>query len=208
MGRFFKIQDFLETGLRDMITNMTNLHALFLTYNCVSGYENGDVDTEKRGLKIVIQNGGLQYSSTAKMAVMIGAFGGPVNETTLEIGKHGVQKMVRESQTAQSAIEEKTGDLIVEAKMNGDATDVLAVVYAGLNAFDEALQYSQRLRKDIPHAKVVVLTCDCDYNHKFLKLQPLVDRDELTGVIWTDVCGGRDDMKNILEVLIALWNPA
>ena len=81
----------------------------------------------------------------------------------------------------------------------------LAVVYAGLSAFQESLDYARKIRKSNPQCKVVVLTCDCDPRMKELVLAKALENGEIDEAIMTSECGGYYGMREILDGFVAAW---
>ncbi|MGB7957765.1 MAG: hypothetical protein WCF77_02895 [Minisyncoccia bacterium] len=111
----------------------------------------------------------------------------------------GSEAMDEEARTAQSELEAK---LKIESQANAS---LLAVVYAGLSAFDEALEFARKVKQDRPDAKVVIVTCDCDLRRKASILEPMLQSEELEAVVVTHWCGGRSTMRDILEKIVEVW---
>lgn len=181
--------DFVATGINALIANTDRLHVLFATYNNVAHYESGPVDTKNDCLTIQVQNGDLDYSPITDLVYLLGT----------PLAAVGGAAMEEEARDAQSALE---ASLAIEYKEN---TLFIAVVYAGLSAFDEALDFARSVKKDQPAAKVVIVTCNCDLGHKDRVLEPLLQSKELDAVIVTYECGGRATMRDVLEGFMAAW---
>ena len=92
--------------------------------------------------------------------------------------------MDEEARSAQAEMESS-----LKIKTTEDSS-FLAVVYAGLSAFNEAVEFARKIKNDNPAAKVVIVTCDCDLNHKARGLVPMLQDKELDAVVITSGCGG------------------
>jgi len=180
---------YVATGINDLIANTNRVHVLFATYNNVADYGSGPVDTKKEGLTIQVQNGDLEYSPITDLVFL---FGTPF----VEIGGAAMDKEARDAQSALEA------SLAIE---HGEDASLIAIVYAGLSAFDEALDFGRRVKKDQPTAKVIIVTCNCHMDHKGPALEPLLQNKELEAVIVTDECGGRRTMRGLLEGFVTAW---
>jgi hypothetical protein len=187
---FMDLADFVSTNIPALIAGMEKLSVLFVTYNEVNGYESGLVDTKKDRLTIQVQSGNLHYSPLTTSLVW--AIGTPL----AEIGSAAMDDEAREAQEAVEA------SIKIEVQ---EDTAFVAVVYAGLSAFDEALLFGRKIRQDNPAAKVVIVTCDCDPGRKRRVLVPMLETGELAAVIETYECGGREAMRKILLGFIEAW---
>lgn len=185
---FTNTDDFLGR-LGALIVGADRLHVLFVTYNNVAGYESGPVDTGKDGLTIQVQNGDLEYSPMTNLVYLIGT----------ALAEIGSQAMDAEAQAAQATLESQ---LIVEPQ---DNARLLAVIYAGLSAFDEAVSFARAVRRDHPTAKIVIVTCDCNLRHKQQVLEPILASGEIESVVATFECGGRATMRRILNQVMSDW---
>lgn len=186
---FTNTDDFLAVGLPTILAGVKKLNVLFATYNNVAGYESGPVETGKEGLAIQISDGDLEYSPVADLV-----FSGD-----LMLAKIGARAMDEEARAAQAELESAL-------KINAaEDTSFLAVIYAGLSAFDEAVEFARKIKEDNPAAKVVVVTCDCDLNRKARVLFPMLQAKELDAVVATSECGGRATMCDILEKVVNDW---
>jgi hypothetical protein len=181
--------DFLAVGLPTILAGIKRLNVLFATYNNVAGYRSGPVETGKDGLAIQVQNGDLEYSSRANL----------VHSSDIMTAMIGSRAMDEEARAAQSGLESS-----LEIEATEDAS-FLAVVYAGLSAFDEALAFARKIKQNNPAAKVVLVTCDCDLNRKARVLVPTLQDKELDAVVVTSGCGGRATMCDILEKIVNDW---
>jgi hypothetical protein len=186
---FTNTDDFLVVGLGTILAGVKRLNVLFATYNNVAGYKSGPVATRKEGLAIQVQNGDLHYSSLTDLVYLLGT----------PLAKIGSEAIKEEARAAQSELES-----LLNIETAEDAS-FLAVVYAGLSAFDEAVAFARKVKKDNPAAKVVVVTCDCDLNNKARVLFPMLERREIEAAVVTSECGGRGTMRDILEKIVNDW---
>ena len=123
-------------------------------------------------------------------------------------GKDGLTIQVQDGNNPAVSGAEEAAQAVVEESLEiearSDAT-LLVVIYAGLSAFDQGVDFARKVKEDHPAAKVVILTCDCDLTWKSRKLTPLLENKELDAVVVTDECGGRGAMRDILKAVIASW---
>jgi hypothetical protein len=80
----------------------------------------------------------------------------------------------------------------------------LAVVYAGVNAFGEAVAFARKIKHEHPASKIVLVTCSCDLLYKNRILEPIV-RDKEIEVVVTEKCGGNSTMRDILRKIMEDW---
>ncbi len=171
------------------------LSALFCTYNSVHGFSSGEVLTGKPGLTIQVYSGGAfpENLALSVVAIKLGLM-----DLHHAIEAHGCQR----SREAQSTTEVAMASALQMAAKGGK---MLVVVYAGLRAFNEALIYTSTLRRQVPDATIVVLTCDCDLRRKEEQLKEFVSSGVVSNVVVTPNCGGRGDMGQIVNALITAW---
>ncbi len=189
---FTNVPDFISSGLATLVEDHDRLHSLFATYNNVRGYGSGKVDSGVDSLTIQVQNGNLEYSPFILLGFVP------------ELTGLAARVMVEEGRQVQSDLENSL-DLGVQEEALGNST-FLAIVYAGLSAFRESVDMARKIKTDKPKAKVVVLTCNCKLFEKKYTLNPMLADGILEAVVVTPECGGREDMKIILESLISIWN--
>lgn len=123
----------------------------------------------------------------------------------VETGKNGLVIQVRNGN--QAALGGKLARAAVESPLKIKAQEgvlFLAVIYAGLPAFDEAVAFAREIKHEHPVSKVVVVTCDCNLTRKARDLVPMLRR-ELDAVVVTSECGGRATMRDILEKVVSIW---
>lgn len=197
---FVELKDFLENGITKFIEGKDNLHVLFATYNSVDRYENGPISTGKSGLTIQVQNGNLCYSRTT-IGMAFASLAIPKLTQDHQIVRQLASDMNQEAQTAQAELYSH-----LEAGVPGNNTPLLAIIYGGLSAFDDAVTMAQNIKRDNPNTSVILTTCDCMLNEKESKLQPLLANQEIQEVVVTPFCGGRNMMREILETIMAKWS--
>ncbi len=97
----------------------------------------------------------------------------------------------------------RNGQSLANKKLatQGEYPDI-AVIYAGLSAFSSAIETVRALHGQSPQTIIVVLTCDCDLPAKEWELERV---EGIGAVIVTPRCGGRGDMRDILEAFVAQW---
>lgn len=201
MGRMFRSPEaFLRERLPEILGGRTKLGALFATYNSILDYPNGVVTTGKPGLTVLVQSGHLEYSQASYAALFFGErhLGHPFGDF---VGMMGVQMQHQEAVAAQASVVQQLGGVRTAL---GDAP-VFAVIYAGLSAFDESVAFARALRQDIPHAHVVVVTCDCDASRKEVALTRALDSGDIEDAVFTNGCGGYGTMREVLDALITAW---
>lgn len=186
---FTELDDFLATGVPSLVTGTSRLHALFATYHEVAGYKTGYVPTRKPGLTIQVQNGGLKYSSVAKL----------VHSPDRDISTLGGNMMDLEASLAQFAVKAN-----LEIRLQ-EGVPLVALIYAGLTAFDEAAVMARQIKMAVPASRVIVTTCDCNLKHKRDILRPILDSGEIDMAVVTWMCGGNAMMAMILEAVIEAW---
>ncbi len=185
---FYQVPEFVSTGIPALINGTNRLNVLFATYNTVNGYD-GDVDTGKDGLSIKVQSGHLEYSPFVLPALMA------PDPSMRSLGSITMREQGRQVQR----------ELESSLKIETQEGEFLAIVYAGLSAFSEAVEMARKIKADNPTAKIVITTCDCDIRHKTHTLTPMLERKEIEAVVVTGMCGGRGMMHDILEGIVRAW---
>lgn len=188
------IRQFVDNQLPQLVQNP--LTALFSTYREVSGYENGSVETGKKGLKVIVQNGRMAFDPFDLAGLMIGNIF-PEHPEARKIGDVALESCEYRAGSAQERVER------VLALKKDD--NMLAVIYAGVSGFEKATDFAVRLKQENPKTIIVVLTCDCNPSWKEESLLPLVEAGEIDYALVTGECGGRRAMKSILEKLVSIW---
>lgn len=184
------IMDVIATDIPALMVGADKLHVVLATYNEVFGYKDGAVETGKDGLTISIQSGHLSYSQLVLPSLLSGHF---------ELMRLGSKMMDTEGREAQSKLESTF-------TIEGQPGDMfLVIIYAGLSAFDEAIEMARKAKRNNPTAKVIVVTCDCELRKKTYTLRPMLDSREIDSVVVDRECGGRGAMKTILEGVINMW---
>jgi hypothetical protein len=173
--RFLTIQEFIQKSIPALIAQTPNLTAIFSTYNQVAGYEDGEVKTGKINLEVTVATGNMSPCIFPELAS-------------------------REGKTAQFEVNGKLTAILEQPPQK-----MLAVVYAGISAFKEALTTVRAIHRKVPDAYIILLTCDCELEDKKRVLQPHVDSNLIKHVVVTPVCGGESAMGGILDALIKAW---
>lgn len=179
---------FVREELPRISANKPALRAIFATYNSVAGYDSGSIWFNE--LRVQIATGDLPPPAGLLFAAMAGD--AAIADYRKEYDRQGA--------AAQDAVEAQIaelGDLSQE-------TDVLAVVYAGVTAFQQSVAFVLDLRRQAPQAVIVLVTCGCGSDRKRQWLQPIIDSGIIDSVIETPECGGERTMGAILDALIRL----
>lgn len=198
--KFKTVETFISDELPRLVQGKQQMTAFFATYNVVNRYENGLVKHGKGGLTIRVQNGDVIYSDAAFGMLVAGAFH-PSDPSMRRVSDIGNRILNTQAATTQAKVEQALADQLAIV----NAENILAVVYAGLSAFDKAVAFASSLRAQHPHATVVVLTCDCQLESKRFELEPLIKQGVINYALTTPECGGREPMRKLLEALIAAW---
>jgi hypothetical protein len=170
------------------------LSAIFATYNSVHGFDSGVVNTGKNTLQVRIQSGGFSFSPAALALLGVAMMKSDyvlMHDLTENI-RHGAER-----------VQDRVVSLTVEPIES--AGPLLVVVYAGYTAFKRAFEFARTIRANVPTAKIVVLTCDCDFASKERALHAAMDAGEITGYIKGAWCGGFGEMGELVEGLISFW---
>ena len=205
---FLDEKDFIDNVLSKIIKDKKQLCAVFATYNEVMDYDDGVVETGKPGLSIVVQNGYndcLNDNILKAMSIDNAILHRPdVVREMMHAGIKPESATKRVSQmygrSAQTDVEEKLSESGEVCKHK----DMIIFTYAGLSAFDEALDFTISFKEKYPNATSVVLVCDCNIEKKRRKIEPHFGKgvDLVTELRF---CGGQGTMKKVLEKLIAIW---
>lgn len=192
----YTVQEFVAKGLDKVVDTTQPIHATFVTYKNVRGYHTGFVDTDKPGLEIRVENGHVSYDFGDIVMTNIAFAAGnlALADNILEEG------MRKPATSAQSVINAGLGNSLVD-----DKQQTLFVVYVGLMAFTEAMTLTKSMREKVPHSKIVALTCDCSLGMKEPKLKATIDDGQIDAFVVTPACGGRSDMRKILDGLVDAW---
>jgi len=177
---FTDLETFLSEELPLINAARPTLRAVFATYNRVAGHDSGSI-WSAGGLGVQVANGGLPPP--------VGLLFAMAAESLLRRVRGAVAQADVESQIAA------LGDL-------GEGDDVLAVVYAGVTAFAQSVEFVAQLRCRVPRATIVLVTCECGTARKRRCLAPLMASGVINCVIETPECGGERTMGAILDALI------
>lgn len=191
------IDEFGRTIIPQIINGKARLRVLFSTYNEIPGYNDGPVKTKDPNLEIAVVTGGVQ-------PIDPGLIFGSMGRALAAAAAFDIRSIKAErdfiTQDARQGQEE------VDAKLTDQADKQrhpdVAVIYAGYSAFRQAVETLERLHLESPDTFIVVLTCDCDVEKKRGVLGTI---DGIGAIIITPNCGGRGDMRNLLDEFVAQW---
>ncbi|MDP1689999.1 MAG: hypothetical protein Q8L52_02235 [bacterium] len=191
------VEEFNDSVIPGLIGGKSNLRILFSTYNEVHGYDDGKVETEDPNLEIVVTTGGVKPESFSSIFRSM-------TQVIAAVAVHDFAAADRELDLAES--DARRGQDEVKMKLAEHAESHgypdIAVVYAGLSAFASAVDTVKELHKRSPGTFIAVLTCDCDLAAKKWELGTV---DGIGATIVTPHCGGRGEMRDILEAFVAQW---
>lgn len=194
MEKSISVQKFLE-NLPIYFAKVAKANIIISTYNRVSGYDEGIVDTSKKNLSAHIFTGGLMEAGSFDEAVtgfmttdweLKEAIVNKVKDEAIEIQKKGA------SEVEKYLKDKKEGQLVF-------------ITYAGLNGYRENVDHAIKIKKEFPHALIFILTCDCIQEDKEKELLPLVKDGIINDLIVSPYCGGRGDLQKMLDGIIEHW---
>lgn len=194
-----RVED-IPNRVPDLLVGAERLHVLFATYRTVDGISPGTVEP-KPGLLIDVRSGIDDYSPVASSLLLSPLL---AREDELEVAgllaATGAYLMDQEGQDAQAAVDRGLSELAVP-----EGHQFLAVCYAGLAAFQQALQSATKMKSRAPGSKVILVTCDCNLAKKRVDLQPHLDEGEIDLLVVTPYCGGEQTMRYILDTIVNSW---
>lgn len=199
---FLSVDELTKTIIPQIVSNSQTLDALFLTYNGVSGFDNGTV--EQNGLSITIhsENPFPSLPDPEEESIVLAAMAFPQNTNLREAAYRILDEDRKDKQRLQRSLENQTSFLSeFRTKKN-----LFVLVYAGLSAFQEALGFAKQIKQYITGALVAILTCDCDLDRKTPHLLMALHEDNgINYVIVSWECGGYNPMGRIAKRLIDSW---
>lgn len=191
----------VRSRVPELLAGANRLHALFATYRTVRGINPGTVEP-KPGLRIDVYSGIQNYTSAVNV-LFLGPFlvskvvdPQEAGDLLLAVSK----QMDTEGQTAQAAVERNLSTLAIT-----EGYKFIADCYAGLTAFEQALQSATKMKSRAPGSKVILVTCDCNLGVKRSTLEPRLAASEIDFLVVTPYCGGEDTMRDILEAIVNAW---
>ncbi len=183
------IADFLKS-IPALISERESLKIKFVTPNDINGiYEDGPFQTGDPRLLIDVATGGRPSLGFEILGSFL-ASGDESRETkTLAdaIKANGV--------LAQSKVQEK----ISEQKDEPD----IAIVYVSYGGFEQSMRTIYWYYETMPGVQVIALLCDCDLKNK---LHHFSGTNGVSTVVISEDCGGRQEMKNIIDAFISAWS--
>lgn len=171
--------------LPDIFKGKKEIFAVFSSYNSISDYNRGMVETGKKGLSIYVASKSEEYHDSRVLASMFDPSDSIVPATE-----------------AQKEVEEC---LLRENPEIFSNKELFFFVYLGLTGFEEAIGFVASLRKDFPNAYIGTLTCDCGLNFKKSELDSMVADNTINDSVVTSRCGGSRCMSEIIQKVIATW---
>lgn len=185
------VDDFVANVIPGLVNGRKRLRVLFSTHNQIHGYRDGKLDIKEPGLEVLVADGGVQVMSWAGWFDWTNAM---INGDVVKSMAYA-ERIRSEADDGQSKIAEKLA--------GQDEYPDVAVIYAGLSAFESTMATVRELRACAPDAHIVVLTCDCDVRSKSAQLH----RDNVVDtIVVTPRCGGCDDVGTMLEALVGQWS--
>lgn len=191
------IQDFTKSVLPKLIDGREILRVFFSTYNNVTDYPGGMVETEDPKLEIMVAAGGAQPPSLGQIFHEMDMVLAAVAAGNFATAEKILDTATLDTRQGQSEV---AIQLATQAAKYG-YPDV-AVIYAGLSAFASTIEMARRLHRESPETFIAVLTCDCDLEAKKSVLGAI---EGIGATIVTPYCGGRSDMRDILNAFKERW---
>ncbi|KPJ85446.1 hypothetical protein AMJ57_03070 [Parcubacteria bacterium SG8_24] len=189
---------FVSEALSSLIGGKKAIRALFITYNTVAGKGGGEVETGKSGLAVTVESGGLVPFFRSTPEELLSLAGMPADRQLLD----GAKRMLADlGISAQRAVGSRARRLLGQETPVG----VIAVVYAGVKAFPEAVEFAASLSDSAPGTDVVIVTCTCREGLKRRLLRPILEDGRIRYVVETEECGGAETMRQLLDALIEAW---
>ncbi len=195
---WIKLAEFVNVVLPQIaLAHKPVLEALFVTYNTVGGFEDGIVPGTPEGLTVKVHAGGA-FPSLSGAIILAHAH---------SVGDHKLADATIDSMRADAAgyQHEVCAEVQKDLPLATGGENVLVVAYAGLSAFESAIECVREYREKLPKCEVAVLACDCDHREKARQLSALVAEKVVTYPVLTSNCGGRSDMGAIARTLMAAW---
>lgn len=193
--KVFALDHFQDEILKVKETlNGKKVQILFTTYNTVSDYPTGRVDTGKDDLEIYVENGNMPRNPMVVIGLAM-EVNCPFHPIAQAMGRQATNQMKQDGEEAQKKVSTRAAQVLNEAKKN-----VIIVVYVGLSAFMPVLEFIKRVSEEHPLAKIIAVSCDCNNPRDFMP-----HGKEIDSLVMTSECGGRQAMKTILEGFRKAW---
>ena len=174
--------------------NGKKIQILFTTYNTVSDYQTGSVDTGKDNLEIYVENGNMPRNPMVVIGLAMGV-NYPSHPIAQAMCRQATDLMKQDGEEVQSKVSAHADQVLNETKKN-----VIIVAYVGVSAFEPALEFIKRVSEEHPFAKIIAVSCNCNKPRDFMPYG-----DYINSLIMTSECGGRQAMKAILEGFRRTW---
>lgn len=167
--------------------------ALFTTYNNIRNFESGTVDSGKKFLSIIVENGDMPMSFDIPTGPMLGLRFSS-DSVALSIMDRYSKKIFSEGKKAQTRVVAKVSKEIEKEE------NLLIIAYVGVSGFDPAINFISHMRKKHPMAIIIVVSCDCNTPKHFSRY-----KEDIDCLIFTSECGGRDSMAEVLQTFKNSW---
>lgn len=192
----FGVEQFLELLEKELVPQWSQepTCALFTTYNTVRGYESGELKTRKNNLCIRVENGNMPHTSDQLLELSMFLIPHPAAQL---VARSASDRMGALGQNAQKQVTYNAQELLKEKIQ---AKNIIIFAYVGLSAFEGAIEFIKKVREQNQNSTIVALSCDCNNPRDFLPHAPAIDF-----LIFTPHCGGREDMKLLLEKFHSSW---
>jgi hypothetical protein len=193
---------FLKEHLTKLLLGLTQLHVFAITYKDVSGFASGEIETGQPDLSLTVQTGNLVYSARSAQVSMMLLSNPELRNSSLgqALDNEVYDYMVSAASAVQSTVESSMSTVAVS-----DEVPIVAFIYVGASAFDQAVDYAVRFKATHPKAKVVTLNCDCNYPVRLEKLDSLVSSGAIDYALMNGECGGRTTMAKLIKSTTAMW---
>jgi hypothetical protein len=179
------VPGFINSRLAEL-SSPSNLYALFASYNDIPNYI-GAITSSRADLDIVVQEGyliaAIDVATMGLVALSAGDF-----DTAALASEH----LRSEGREAQASLEKKVSQIPLDRP-------VLVVIYAGLSAWQESLDFATTIKAQNDRATIVVVTCDCRLDKKIPVFQQLLAESKIDDVVVDSQCGGRRAMSEIIK---------
>ncbi len=195
------VDEFVRSGLPGLVDPAAGLDVIVSTYRSVRSYPMGPVALPTRpGLRVTV----LGSESDGRLASAdLGIIFGMAQGTS--VGNAIADAAITERREVAAELQERNELGILPLIRSTKDRPILLVVYAGLSDFEGPVNFVRRVRGEYPSARGVVLTCDCDPGYKVGRLRPLLASGEIAAAAFASGCGGRDEMRAIVDGIISLW---
>ena len=195
-------QEFLDTKLGDLLTNLKTAAVIATTKNGVGGmYEYIDPIECPEGLSVRIFSGHNVVPREFQTALIrTYAF------DTEPYSQERLRAMSRSEELVAGFQNATTLCKANEELSHLEETDeIFLVSYVSYHGLGECVQSLRTLKIGNPNIKVIATACDCDARQKRDIFQPLIESGEVVDLIIEPMCGGIQSMQMLLDGFIEQW---